>query len=97
MLHLAAESHVDRSIDGPLEFVDTNIASTSILLDAALAYWRNMLPTGKAAFRFVHVSNDEQYGSLGKTGLFSEKTPYDPSSPYSASKAASDHLVRAWQ
>ena len=97
VLHLAAESHVDRSIDGPSVFIDTNIAGTSVLLDAALAYWRELSSAGQAAFKFVHVSTDEVFGSLGKTGLFNEQTPYDPSSPYSASKAASDHLVRAWQ
>lgn len=97
VLHLAAESHVDRSIDGPSVFIDTNIAGTSVLLDAALAYWRQLSSAGQASFRFVHVSTDEVYGSLGKTDLFTEQTPYDPSSPYSASKAASDHLVRAWQ
>lgn len=97
MLHLAAESHVDRSIDGPSVFIDTNIAGTSVLLDAALAYWRELPTAMQAAFKFVHVSTDEVYGSLGETGLFNEQTPYDPSSPYSASKAASDHLVRAWQ
>ena len=97
VLHLAAESHVDRSIDGPSVFIDTNIAGTSVLLDAALGYWRKLPSTRQASFKFVHVSTDEVYGSLGETGLFSENSPYDPSSPYSASKAASDHLVRAWQ
>lgn len=97
VLHLAAESHVDRSIDGPSVFIDTNIAGTSVLLDAALAYWQELSLAEQAVFKFVHVSTDEVYGSLGKTGLFDEQTPYDPSSPYSASKAASDHLVRAWQ
>jgi dTDP-glucose 4,6-dehydratase len=94
VMHLAAESHVDRSIDGPGDFIDTNITGTYHLLEAARAYWiKNEKP---AAFRFHHVSTDEVYGSLGKEGLFHEDTPYAPNSPYSASKAASDHLVRAW-
>ncbi|MEO0914076.1 MAG: dTDP-glucose 4,6-dehydratase [Pseudomonadota bacterium] len=94
ILHLAAESHVDRSIDGPAAFIDTNIAGTYTLLEAARAYWEgNGRPEG---FRFHHVSTDEVYGSLGAEGLFQETTPYAPNSPYSASKAASDHLVRAW-
>ena len=94
VLHLAAESHVDRSIDGPGAFVDTNVTGTYTLLEAARAYWEGR---GRpAAFRFHHVSTDEVFGSLGPTGLFTEDTPYDPRSPYSASKAASDHLVRAW-
>lgn len=96
VLHLAAESHVDRSIDGPSVFIDTNIGGTSVLLDAALSFWQKLSDEKRKAFRFLHVSTDEVYGSLGETGLFSEQTPYDPSSPYSASKAASDHLVRAW-
>jgi dTDP-glucose 4,6-dehydratase len=91
MVHFAAESHVDRSIDGPLDFIDTNIRGTAILLEAARAHWQ-----GREDVRFHHVSTDEVYGSLGAEGLFTEDTPYDPSSPYSASKAASDHLVRAW-
>jgi dTDP-glucose 4,6-dehydratase len=95
VLHLAAESHVDRSIDGPGEFVQTNVVGTFALLQEALRYWRGALGSG-AGFRFVHVSTDEVYGSLGPTGLFTEETPYAPNSPYSASKAASDHLVRAW-
>ncbi len=120
VMHLAAESHVDRSIDGPGEFIQTNITGTYVLLDAALTYWQNLpeasdeggliadsqanhssaiahpsSPT-KSGFRFLHVSTDEVYGSLGETGLFTETTPYDPHSPYSASKASSDHLVRAW-
>jgi dTDP-glucose 4,6-dehydratase len=130
VMHLAAESHVDRSIDGPGSFIETNITGTYNLLQAALAYWQGLPNAGelkskveveaeeknlnlklkrgdlnlnsklkltpKALFRFLHVSTDEVYGSLGETGLFSETTPYDPHSPYSASKAASDHLVRAW-
>ena len=97
IMHLAAESHVDRSIDGPAEFVQTNIVGTYVLLDACLRYWRALEGEAKAAFRFLHISTDEVYGDLGSGGgLFTEDTPYDPSSPYSASKAASDHLVRAW-
>jgi dTDP-glucose 4,6-dehydratase len=96
IMHLAAESHVDRSIDGPLEFVRTNVLGTATLLDAALAYWRELPEDRKATFRFQHISTDEVYGSLGATGLFTESTPYDPRSPYSASKASSDHMVRAW-
>jgi dTDP-glucose 4,6-dehydratase len=94
IMHLAAESHVDRSIDGPAAFIDTNITGTFTLLEAALAHWQ---ARGRpAAFRFHHVSTDEVFGSLGPEGRFTEDTPYDPRSPYSASKAASDHLVRAW-
>ena len=94
VMHLAAESHVDRSIDGPGTFVETNITGTYTLLEAARKYWTESgRPDG---FRFHHISTDEVYGSLGETGLFTEDTPYDPRSPYSASKAASDHLVRAW-
>ena len=95
--HLAAESHVDRSIDGPGEFVRTNVCGTATLLQAALGYWKS-LPDERAreAFRFQHISTDEVYGALGEEGVFTEKTPYSPHSPYSASKAASDHLVRAW-
>ena len=94
IMHLAAESHVDRSIDGPGAFVETNITGTYTLLEAARAYWTGQ---GKPEdFRFHHISTDEVYGSLGPTGMFTEDTPYDPRSPYSASKAASDHLVRAW-
>jgi dTDP-glucose 4,6-dehydratase len=94
VMHLAAESHVDRSIDGPGTFIDTNITGTYTLLEAARAYWQGR---GRPAdFRFHHISTDEVFGSLGPTGLFTENTPYDPRSPYSASKAASDHLVRAW-
>ena len=96
IMHLAAESHVDRSIDGPLEFVRTNVLGTATLLDAALEYWKTLPEDKKQAFRFQHISTDEVYGSLGATGLFTEKTPYDPRSPYSASKASSDHMVRAW-
>jgi dTDP-glucose 4,6-dehydratase len=94
--HLAAESHVDRSIDGPAAFVDTNVVGTFTLLNAALAYWRDLGAGERAAFRFHHISTDEVFGSLGDTGRFTEDTPYDPRSPYSASKAASDHLVSAW-
>ena len=96
MLHLAAESHVDRSIDGAAPFIETNIGGTYVLLDVALAYWRTLDDTAKARFRFQHISTDEVFGSLGPTGKFSETTPYQPNSPYAASKAASDHLVRAW-
>ena len=94
VMHLAAESHVDRSIDGPGAFIQTNVVGTATLLQAAKAYWEGQgKPDG---FRFHHVSTDEVYGSLGAEGLFTEATPYDPRSPYSASKASSDHLVRAW-
>ena len=94
VMHLAAESHVDRSIDGPGVFIQTNVTGTYTLLEAARAYWQGAgQPEG---FRFHHISTDEVYGSLGPTGQFTEDTPYDPRSPYSASKAASDHLVRAW-
>ena len=96
IVNFAAESHVDRSIDGPGDFIHTNIVGTYTLLDRALAYWRSLDEAGKAAFRFLHVSTDEVYGSLGDEGAFTETTPYAPSSPYSASKAASDHLVQAW-
>ena len=96
IFHLAAESHVDRSIDGPGEFIRTNVTGTANLLQAALAYWRTLDDAAKSAFRFQHISTDEVYGSLGETGFFTETTPYQPHSPYSASKAASDHLVRAW-
>ena len=96
ILHLAAESHVDRSIDGPMAFIDTNVVGTGVLLAAALAYWRGLSGARREAFRFHHVSTDEVYGSLGPQGLFREDTPYAPNSPYSASKAGSDHLVRAW-
>ena len=94
--HLAAESHVDRSIDGPADFIQTNVVGTFTMLSAALEYWRMLDEEAKAAFRFHHISTDEVFGSLGEDGFFTEETPYDPHSPYSASKAASDHLVRAW-
>ncbi|RJF89459.1 dTDP-glucose 4,6-dehydratase [Oleomonas cavernae] len=96
VIHLAAESHVDRSIEGPGAFVETNVVGTYSLLEATLAYWRTLDAERKAAFRFHHVSTDEVFGSLGETGFFTEETPYSPRSPYSASKAASDHLVMAW-
>ncbi|MDD5697321.1 MAG: dTDP-glucose 4,6-dehydratase [Victivallaceae bacterium] len=96
IMHLAAESHVDRSIDGPAAFIETNIGGTYNLLRCAKNYLRSLSAEKQAAFRFQHISTDEVYGSLGKTGLFDETTPYDPRSPYSASKAASDHLVMAW-
>jgi dTDP-glucose 4,6-dehydratase len=96
VLHLAAESHVDRSIDGPAEFIRTNVEGTYALLEASLAHWRRLPAERAAHFRFHHVSTDEVFGSLGPTGKFTEETPYRPNSPYSASKAASDHLVRAW-
>ncbi|WP_170412482.1 dTDP-glucose 4,6-dehydratase [Ruegeria arenilitoris] len=94
IMHLAAESHVDRSIDGPGAFIETNVTGTYTLLEAARAYWEGQGRSDN--FRFHHISTDEVYGSLGSTGQFTEETPYDPRSPYSASKAASDHLVRAW-
>lgn len=98
IMHLAAESHVDRSIDGPSAFIQTNIVGTYILLEAARKYWQAFDDNKKANFRFHHISTDEVYGDLdGTTDLFTEATPYAPSSPYSASKASSDHLVRAWQ
>ena len=96
VMHLAAESHVDRSIDGPGAFIQTNVVGTFTLLHAARTYWAGLDDATKQAFRFHHVSTDEVYGSLGRTGYFTETTPYDPRSPYSASKAASDHLARAW-
>ena len=96
VMHLAAESHVDRSIDGPGAFIQTNVVGTFTLLHAARAHWSGLEADAKAKFRFHHVSTDEVYGSLGPTGYFTEETPYDPRSPYSASKAASDHLARAW-
>jgi len=96
VMHLAAESHVDRSIDGPAEFIQTNIVGTYTLLEAARSYWQTLDSDKKNAFRFHHVSTDEVYGSLGKEDLFLETTAYAPNSPYSASKASSDHLVRAW-
>jgi len=96
LVNFAAESHVDRSIDGPAAFVETNVVGTFNLLDCARAYWSDLGRAGKESLRFLHVSTDEVYGSLGPTGKFTESTPYAPNSPYSASKAASDHLVRAW-
>ncbi|MEX3010169.1 dTDP-glucose 4,6-dehydratase [Hoeflea sp. TYP-13] len=97
IMHLAAESHVDRSIDGPADFIQTNVVGTYHLLAAALTYWRGLSDTEQAKFRFHHVSTDEVFGDLPfESGIFTEETPYAPSSPYSASKAASDHLVRAW-
>ncbi|GAA6170945.1 dTDP-glucose 4,6-dehydratase [Colwellia sp. KU-HH00111] len=96
IMHLAAESHVDRSIDSPGEFIQTNVVGTYALLDVARDYFAKLTADRQKGFRFHHISTDEVYGDLGAEGLFSETTPYDPSSPYSASKAASDHLVRAW-
>ena len=102
IFHLAAESHVDRSIDGPGEFVRTNVVGTATLLQAALKYWKGLPATSqpsrpsRQSFVFQHISTDEVYGTLGETGFFTEKTPYSPHSPYSASKASSDHMVRAW-
>jgi dTDP-glucose 4,6-dehydratase len=96
IMHLAAESHVDRSIDGPAEFIQTNIVGTFTLLNAARLYWQSLSGVNKENFRFHHISTDEVYGDLNETDLFTENTPYAPSSPYSASKASSDHLVRAW-
>ncbi|TWU37663.1 dTDP-glucose 4,6-dehydratase 2 [Novipirellula aureliae] len=98
VMHLAAESHVDRSIDGPGQFIQTNVIGTYNLLQSSLNHWRSLAPDAAAQFRFLHVSTDEVYGSLGAEGKgkFTETTPYDPHSPYSASKASSDHLVRAW-
>jgi dTDP-glucose 4,6-dehydratase len=97
VMHLAAESHVDRSIDSPAAFIETNIVGTYTLLETAAAYWRELEAGQRDNFRFHHVSTDEVYGSLGAEGLFTEETSYQPNSPYSASKAASDHLVHAWQ
>jgi len=96
IMHLAAESHVDRSIDGPADFIQTNIVGTFNLLDVAKKYWDDLSGAKKEGFRFHHVSTDEVYGDLDETGLFTEQTSYEPSSPYSASKASSDHIVRAW-
>jgi dTDP-glucose 4,6-dehydratase len=96
IMNLAAESHVDRSIDGPAEFIRTNVVGTGVMLEAALAYWRAAGSETRDSFRFHHISTDEVFGSLGADGFFREDTPYAPNSPYSASKAASDHLVRAW-
>ncbi len=96
VMHLAAESHVDRSIDGPADFIQTNVVGTFTLLEEARRYWSALLAGDREAFRFLHVSTDEVFGSLGREGYFTEETPYHPNSPYSASKAGSDHLVRAW-
>jgi dTDP-glucose 4,6-dehydratase len=96
VMHLAAESHVDRSITGSTPFVTTNIVGTHTLLEAALEYWKQMKTSRRERFRFLHISTDEVYGSLGVDGLFTEDTPYDPRSPYSASKASADHLASAW-
>ena len=96
IMHLAAESHVDRSIDGPSLFIDTNVVGTSRLLHCTYRYWQGLPSDQQASFRFHHISTDEVYGSLGQEGFFTEDTPYDPRSPYAASKASSDHLVRAW-
>lgn len=97
VLHLAAESHVDRSIDGPAAFIQTNVVGTFVLLQEVLRYWRTLSAPARAVFRMVHVSTDEVFGALGDEGFFTEAHRYDPSSPYSASKAGSDHLARAWQ
>jgi dTDP-glucose 4,6-dehydratase len=97
VMNLAAESHVDRSIDGPGEFIRTNIVGTFTILQEALRHWRTLSPEKRASFRFLHISTDEVFGSLGEDGLFTETTAYAPNSPYSASKASSDHLVRAWR
>lgn len=97
VVNLAAESHVDRSIDGPMDFVMTNVVGTQVLLQSVQRYWEKLHDEERGRFRFLHVSTDEVYGSLGAEGLFTESTAYDPSSPYSASKAASDHLVRVWR
>ena len=96
IVNFAAESHVDRSIDGPAEFIQTNIVGTSVLLQEALKYYSTLKGRKSKRFRFHHVSTDEVFGSLSESGFFTEETPYDPSSPYSASKASSDHLIRAW-
>jgi dTDP-glucose 4,6-dehydratase len=97
VMHLAAESHVDRSIDGPAAFIETNVVGTFTMLEAALEYFRALDTERRETFRFMHISTDEVFGTLGDEGLFREDTPYAPNSPYSASKAASDHLVRAWR
>ena len=97
VLHLAAESHVDRSINGPAEFIHTNIVGTYTLLETARDYWDGLPSSERDSFRLLHVSTDEVFGALGEEGLFTETTPYNPTSPYSASKASSDHLVRAWK
>ncbi|MAV65323.1 MAG: dTDP-glucose 4,6-dehydratase [Candidatus Marinimicrobia bacterium] len=96
IVNFAAESHVDRSIDGPKEFINTNILGTYELLQASLMYYKNLSADKKRSFKFLHISTDEVYGSLGRQGYFNENSPYKPSSPYSASKAASDHIVKAW-
>jgi len=96
VMHLAAESHVDRSIDSPAAFIETNVVGTYTLLETAFAYWKELEGAPQQNFRFHHISTDEVYGSLGETGFFTEETPYRPNSPYSASKAGADHLVRAW-
>ena len=96
IVHFAAESHVDRSIDGPKDFINTNIVGTSILLEESLSYYNKLKKLSKSSFKFHHISTDEVFGSLGEKGSFVEDSPYQPSSPYSASKASSDHLVRAW-
>ncbi|HEY8615516.1 dTDP-glucose 4,6-dehydratase [Phenylobacterium sp.] len=96
VMHLAAESHNDRAIEGPLDFVRTNVVGTAVLLEAAREHWNGLSEPAKSQFRFHHVSTDEVFGALGEEGAFSETTPYDPNSPYSASKAGSDHLVRVW-
>src|SRR6476620_3025399 len=96
VFHLAAETHVDRSIDSPSKFMETNIHGSFTMLQTALAYWNNLDTSKKERFRFIHVSTDEVYGSLGDEGFFTESTAYRPNSPYSASKAAGDHLARAW-
>lgn len=97
VMHLAAESHVDRSITGAADFIRTNVVGTFTLLETARGYWSGLAESSNEGFRFLHVSTDEVYGSLGDEGLFTEETPYDPSSPYSASKASSDHLAKAWE
>src|SRR5262249_35237818 len=96
VLHLAAETHVDRSIDHPAAFIRTNVVGTQMLLDAALDYWQGLSGDARARFRFVQVSTDEVFGSLPPNGRFTESSPYAPNSPYAASKAAADHLARAW-
>ncbi len=96
VMHLAAESHVDRSIDGPAAFIETNLVGTFTMLDVSLSYWRKLASERAKNFKFMHISTDEVFGSLGDEGFFTEDTPYAPTSPYSASKAGSDHLVRAW-
>jgi len=96
VMHLAAESHVDRSIDGPMAFVETNVTGTAVMLEAARSHWSALSPERQQAFRFHHISTDEVFGTLGEDGCFDEKTPYNPNSPYSASKASADMLVRAW-